>query len=213
MRIGVLGSGSVGRALARGLARQHGVMLGTREPGADRIVEWLREAPTVKAGTFGEAADFGELLVLATLWEGTENAIRLANPRSFRGKVVLDTTNPLDFSRGMPPTLVVAGSDSAGEQVQRWLPDAKVVKIFNTVGSAHMVDPSFPGGTPDLFICGEDRDAKRIATDLAKSLGWSGTIDLGGIFNSRYLEPMAMVWLVNAANTNHWNRAFKMLTK
>ncbi len=150
--------------------------------------------------------------MLATFWDGTENAIRLAKPESFSGKLVLDATNPLDFSRGVPPTLAVGGNDSGGEQVQRWLPDAKVVKAFNIVTNLHMVDPDFPGGPPDMFICGEDADAKAAATKLIASLGWPVT-DLGGIVNARYLEPMAMVFIVYAFGTGNWNVAFKLLRK
>jgi hypothetical protein len=214
MRIGILGSGDVGRALGRGFAaRGHEVKLGTRDPQAEKIRNWLEATDgTVSAGTFADAAAFGELLVMATLWDGTENAIRLANPASFAGKVLLDATNPLDFSRGVPPTLAVAGDDSAGERIQRWLPDAKVVKGFNTVTNLHMVDPDFPGGPPDMFICGEDADAKRTVTELAESLGWP-VIDLGGIANARYLEAMAMVFIVNAFATGNWNIAFKLLRK
>lgn len=215
MRIGVLGSGDVGRTLARGLAsRGNDVMLGTRDPSAERIQSWLAATSSpITAGTFADAAAFGELIILATLWDGTENVIRLAKKPAFAGKIVLDTTNPLDFSHGVPPTLTLAGDDSAGEQVQRWLPDAKVVKMFNTIGNAHMVDPAFPGGPPDLYICGDDAGAKQTATELARTLGWPATIDLGGIFNARYLEPMAMVWIVHGFNTKSWNHAFKLLRK
>ena len=215
MRIGVLGSGDVGRTLARGLAnRGNEAKLGTRDPQAEKIQTWLAGTKgNASAGTFGEAAEFGEMLVLATRWDGTENAIRLAGQAAFAGKVVLDTTNPLDFSRGVPPTLSVAGNDSAGEQVQRWLPDARVVKVFNTVGNAHMVDPDFSDGPPDLYICGDDPAAKQTAIELAKSLGWSGAIDLGGILHARYLEPMAMVWIVHGFNIKSWNHAFKLLRK
>ena len=212
MRIGIIGSGDVGRALGRGFAaRGHDVKLGTRDPGAEKIQDWLANAVgNATAGTFAEAAEFGELLVLATLWEGTENAIQLAGKESFAGKVLFDATNPLDFSRGVPPTLAVSGDDSGGERIQRWLPDAKVVKAFNTVSNVQMVEPHLPGGPPDMFICGEDAEAKQTVTELANSLGWP-VIDLGGIANARYLESMAMVFIVHAFNTGNWNIAFKLL--
>jgi predicted dinucleotide-binding enzyme len=124
--------------------------------------------------------------------------------------VLFDATNPLDFSRGVPPTLAVSGDDSGGERIQRWLPDARVVKAFNTVSNVQMVEPHLPGGPPDMFICGEDAEAKQIVTELANSLGWP-VIDLGGIANARYLESMAMVFIVHAFNTGNWNVAFKLL--
>ena len=214
LRIGIIGSGDVGRALGRGFAsRGHDVKLGTRDPDSKKIQSWLSETEGgATAGTFAETASFGELLVLATLWDGTENAIRLADPKSFAGKVVIDATNPLDFSRGVPPTLAIAGNDSGGERIQRLLPDARVVKAFNIVGNAHMVDPAFPDGPPDMFICGDDADAKKTVTDLAESLGWPVN-DLGGIFMARYLEPMAMVWIVYGFSSNSWNHAFKLVRK
>ncbi|HEY7727481.1 MAG TPA: NAD(P)-binding domain-containing protein [Candidatus Eisenbacteria bacterium] len=214
MRIGVLGSGDVGRVLGAGLAaRGHEVKLGTREPGGDKARQWLAEAGTkASAGTFEEAAKFAELAILATAWSGTENAIRLAGPSNLTGKVVIDATNPLAMGPG-GLSLAVGWSDSAGEQVQRWLPGARVVKAFNTVGNAHMVDPQFPGGPPDLFICGSDEAAKKKVGEIAAALGWPPVIDLGGIESSRYLEPLAMAWIVHAMRTKSYGHAFKLLRK
>ena len=213
MRIGILGSGDVGRALGKGFADLgHEVMLGTRDPNQDKVKTWVAQAgPGARAGTFAEAAAFGEIAVLATLWTGTESALRLAGMEALRGKVVLDATNPLDFSSA-PPQLLIGRTDSAGEQVQRWLPGSHVVKAFNMVGNAHMVKPSFPGGPPDMFLCGNDAAAKARTTGLLEELGWS-VIDLGGIEASRYLEPMAMVWILHAIRSQSGNHAFKMLRK
>ncbi|HEY6224599.1 MAG TPA: hypothetical protein VIW26_12505 [Gemmatimonadales bacterium] len=147
------------------------------------------------------------------MWSGTENVIRLAGPDNFAGKVVIDTTNPLDSSHGPPPRLAVGFDDSAGEQVQRWLPQARVVKAFNIVGNAFMVQPQFPGGPPDMFICGNDAAAKQTVTDICRSFGWPGALDLGGIEMARYLEPLAMVWIVYGFGTGSWNHAFKLLRK
>jgi predicted dinucleotide-binding enzyme len=124
---------------------------------------------------------------------------------------VIDATNPLDFSQ-MPPRLFVGTTDSLGERVQRLLPGARVVKAFNTVGNPHMVRPEFPGGPPDMFICGDDEAAKATVTDLTKALGW-GVMDLGGIEVSRYLEPLAMVWITRFFRTNSGDHAFKLLQK
>ncbi len=125
---------------------------------------------------------------------------------------MIDATNPLDFSKGVPPILTVGHTSSLGEQIQKWIPDAKVVKAFNSIGNAHMINPQFPGGPPDMFICGNDEDAKQKVTEILKNFGWS-VIDIGGIEGSRYLEPLAMVWIVYGFRTNTWNHAFKLLRK
>src|SRR5262249_12899698 len=134
-------------------------------------------------------------------------------PKSFSNKVVLDATNPLVFAPNSPPALALGHTDSGGEQVQRWLKNARVVKVFNTVGNAHMIKPSFPDGPPDMFIAGNDQAAKQTVTDICKAFGWPGTIDLGGIEGSRYLEPMCIVWVIYGFRTGGWNHAFKMLKK
>lgn len=214
MRIGVLGTGDVGRVLGAGFVKHgHEVMLGSRDPKQDKVQAWVRSAGrAASAGTFGETAAFGEVAVLATSWSGTESAFTLADPKQLAGKVVIDATNPLDFSQGAPPRLAVVGNDSGGETVQRWLPGAHVVKAFNIVGNSHMVDPDFPGGPPDMFICGGDDAAKGTVKGLLTSFGW-GVIDVGGIASSRYLEAMAMVWILHFFKTGSGNHAFKMLRK
>ena len=148
------------------------------------------------SGTFAEAASFGEMIVIATSWDGTSNAIKMADPKNFAGKVVIDVTNPLDFSKGMPPRLAVGHTDSADEIVQRLLSESKVVKAFNIVGNPHMVHPNFPqGGPPTMFICGNDENAKKTITDsILTPFGWQ-TIDIGGIEESRLLEPLALLWI------------------
>jgi predicted dinucleotide-binding enzyme len=180
VRVGVLGSGDVGRALAKGFAGLgHDVKVGSRDP--QKLAEWKETAgPHVSTGTFAEAARFGDILVLATLGVATEDAIRLAGINAFDDKVVIDTTNPLDFSQGVPPKLAIGHTDSLGEVIQRLLP-GHVVKAFNTVSNALMVNPRF-STQPDMFICGNDEDAKKIVTQICKHFGW-GVIDLGG--NSR----------------------------
>src|SRR5947209_10480584 len=211
MRVGVLGSGDVGKSLARGFAKLgHEVTIGSRSP--EKLNDFARETAGVSAGTFEETARFGDLLALATLGTATEEAIRLAGPSNFDGKVVIDATNPLDFSGGMPPKLFVGHTDSLGERVQRWAPGARVVKAFNTVGNAYFVNPDFPGGPPDMFIAGNDADAKKIVSQICKHWGW-GVIDIGGIDGSRHLEPMCVVWVVHGALSGSWSHAFKMLHK
>lgn len=210
VRVGVLGSGDVGRVLAAGFAGLgHDVKVGSREPG--KLSGWADTVgPRASIGTFEEAARYGDILVLATLGIATAEAIDLAGRQHFDHKVVIDTTNPLDFSAGMPPRLSVGHTDSLGEQIQRQIPTAKVVKAFNTVGNALMVHPDLPGGPPDMFLCGNDGDAKKIVSQICEHFGW-GVIDLGGIEASRFLEPMCLVWVLHGARTGKWLHAFKML--
>lgn len=217
MDIGVLGTGDVGKVLAAGLkAAGHAVMIGSRDPAKGDLADWLAQAGEgVRAGTFSEAAAFGEVVVFAIGWAHAKAVIDLAEPANFRGKVVLDTSNPLaPGEAGQAPRLAVGYTDSAGEQVQRWLPEARVVKWFNIVGNRHMVRPDFGGEKPDMFICGNDADAKATADDLAGQLGWPPVIDLGDISKARYLEPLAMVWITHLFNTGfNADHAFKLLRK
>jgi len=212
MRIGVLGSGDVGQTLASGfigLGQQ--VKLGTRDPGQDKVRAWVAQnGAKASAGTFAETAAFGELLVLAVLGTAVDEVIRLADPANFAGKVVIDPTNALDASHGFPPTLFIGGTDSLGECIQRTLPHSRVVKAFNIVGYSLMVHPTLPDGPPTMFICGNDADAKREVTEILTAFGWD-TLETGGIEGSRYLEAMAMVWILTGALSKHWLQAFKML--
>jgi predicted dinucleotide-binding enzyme len=211
VRVGVLGSGDVGRVLAGGFIKLgHDVKVGSRDP--EKLREWAEKSgPHASAGTFEEAARFGDLIVLATLGTAAESALKMAGIDNFAGKVVIDATNPLDFSSG-GPKLSIGFDDSLGEQVQRLIPNARVVKAFNTVGNAHMINPDFPGGPPDMFICGNDDDAKKLVAQVCQHWGW-GVIDLGTIESSRYLEPMCLVWVLHGVRSGTWNHAFKMLRK
>ena len=214
MKIGILGTGDVGRALGTGFTGLgHDVMIGGRDAANPKAREWAaRTGPRARTGTFADAASFGDALVLATLWSGTENAIRLATPERFAGKLVMDATNPLVFTPNAPPSLALGHTDSGGEQVQRWLPGAHVVKVFNIVGHASMVNPQFPGGPPDMFFCGNDAGAKKQVTEFLTAFGWPA-IDIGGIEGARLLEPMCILWVVYGARTGTWNHAFKLLRK
>ncbi len=213
MRVGIIGSGPVGQALGLGFTTLgHEAMLGTRDPGSDKVRAWLAKAGSkATAGSFAEAADYGDVVVLATAWSGAKSALTLAGPERLAGKVVIDAVNPLDFTDGRV-RLAVAGEDSAGEQVQRWLPGARVVKAFNIVGNAHMFRPQFPGGPPDMFIAGNDDAAKATVTAILKDFGWS-VVDLGGIEAARLLEPMAMTWITYAMRSRAYDHAFKLLRK
>lgn len=214
MKIGIVGSGTVGQALGTGFAK-HGwdVMVGSREPGTEKLVQWKSAAGArARTGTFSEAARFGEVVVLATMGQAAEAALDLAGPPAFKGKLVLDATNPLDFSRGMPPGLLFGLTDSLGERVQRKLPDAHVVKCFNTVPNTQMVDPQFRHGPPPMMICGNDAGAKKRAADLLKEIGWTSTLDVGGIEASRWLEALVPLWLRVGTALGTFSHAFQPVT-
>ncbi|MDD5674833.1 MAG: NAD(P)-binding domain-containing protein [Chitinivibrionales bacterium] len=214
MNVGIIGSGDVGRALGKGLLDLgYFVKIGSREPASEKIKAWLAEVGSnASSGTFEEAARFGDVAILATLWSGAENALTLAGPQNLKDKVVIDVTNPLIFSKNGPPGLALGFTDSAGEQVQRRLKDARVVKAFNTVGFSHMVNPQFPGGPPDMFICGNDAHAKKVVTLFCKAFGW-GVVDMGDITAARLIEPLALVWITYGVHAKSWNHAFKLLRK
>jgi hypothetical protein len=212
-RVGVLGSGEVGRRLAAGFcSRGHDVMIGSRDPAKAELREWLSgEGAGIKAGTFKEAAAHGELLVLAVLGDATEDAIADAGAENFGGKVVIDAMNPLDFSGGFPPKLSIVGHDSLGERVQRALPDARVVKAFNTIGNPYFVDPRFSDGEPTMLIAGDDDAAKRTVGDALADFGWSDVVDIGGIEGSRELEAICIVWVKIGGARGAWDHGFKLL--
>jgi predicted dinucleotide-binding enzyme len=214
MKVGVLGTGDVGRVLAQAFVTLgHEVKMGARDAGNAKAAAWATSAgPNASQGTFADAARFADIVVLATLGVANESALRAAGLDSFDGKLVIDTTNPLDFSGGMPPKLAVGHTDSGGEQVQRLLPRAKVVKAFNTVGNAQMFRPQLPGGPPDMFICGDDDGAKQQVAELLAAFGW-GVADIGGIQGARYLEAMCLAWVLYGIQSNSWNHAFKLLRK
>jgi predicted dinucleotide-binding enzyme len=210
VKVGVLGSGDVGKSFARAFAAVgHEVMIGSRSP--EKLGDFAAATQGVRSGTFEEAARFGDLIALATHGQGTSEALRLAGAQNFGGKVVIDATNPLDFSSG-GPKLFVGFDDSLGEQVQRQLPDARVVKAFNTVGNGLFYQPNLPGGPPDMFLCGNDDDAKKIVSQVCAAWGW-GVVDVGGIEGSRYLEPMCIVWVAHGIRTGSWTHAYKLLHK
>jgi predicted dinucleotide-binding enzyme len=213
MQIGILGSGSVAQSLGTGFLKLgHDVKLGSREP--QKLQPWLDKAGKhASAGSFEDTARFADIAVLASLWTGTENLLQLAGaPASLAGKLVIDVTNPLIYETGKTPRLALGHTDSGGEQVQRWLRQSKVVKAFNTVGSAHMVDPKFPGGPPDMFICGDDASAKQVVAGICKNFGW-GVVDVGGIEGARLLEPLCILWVEYGLRTQTWDHAFKLLRR
>ena len=211
MKIGIIGSGDVGKKLGDGFVDLgNSVKIGTRDPG--KLKEWVaKSTDRASAGSFFDAAKFGDVIVIATSWSGIQNAVEMAGKENMAGKVVIDVTNPLDFST-MPPRLAVGHIDSGGEILQRLLPSARVVKAFNIVDNPHMYKPNFSEGQPTMFICGNDDSAKKVVTDILTAFGWE-SIDIGGIEGSRLLEPLAMLWIAYYFRTNTGNHAFKLLRK
>lgn len=209
MKIGILGTGVVAKTLAGKLASLgHDLVLGTRDPAASRgrtapgpfgdppLSAFLAQNPAVRLGTFAEAAAHGELLLNATSGLGALEALGLAGAANLSGKVLVDISNPLDFSRGFPPSLSVCNDDSLGERIQRAFPGARVVKTLNTVNAWLMVEPGMlAGGDHTMFVCGEDAEAKATVTRFLKEqLGWRDVLDLGGISMARGTEMYLPLW-------------------
>ena len=222
MQIGILGTGIVGQTLAAALvSRGHGVMIGTRDPGATLerdtgnafnktpFRDWQAANPAVKLGTFTEAVRFGEVLINATSGGGALPALEAAGTDALGEKILLDVANPLDFSKGFPPSLTVCNTDSLGEQIQRAFPRLRVVKTLNTTNTYVMVNPaSVGGGDHTLFVCGNDAEAKASARRwLEEWFGWRDVIDLGDITTARGTEMLLPIWvrLMGALGTPMFN--------
>jgi predicted dinucleotide-binding enzyme len=211
MKIGVLGTGTVGETVGSKLVEVgHEVMMGSREAGNEKAATWVAGAgENASEGSFADAAAFGELVVNATAGAHAIEALGLAGAENLAGKALLDITNPLDFSQGFPPSLTVANTDSLAEQIQRELPDTKVVKALHTVTAGLMVAPSSLGEATNLFICGDDDDAKHQVIEILETFGWlSGDIiDLGDISAARGTEAYLLLWvrLMGALDTPRFN--------
>jgi 8-hydroxy-5-deazaflavin:NADPH oxidoreductase len=219
MKIALLGTGTVGRALARGLARcGHEVVIGTREPeatagrdlGAETFAQWLVASPGVTLAAASEAAAVGDLVVNATNGEASLTALAGAGEAALAGKVLLDVANPLDFSNGFPPTLSVCNNDSLAEQIQRAFPSVLVVKSLNTVTADVMVNPAALGAAGGaMFVAGDDATAKAVVSQLLTDLGWQSVVDLGGLAAARGMEMYLPLWLrlMQATGTAEFNIA------
>lgn len=199
MRVGVLGTGMVGHAIATRLAQLgHDVKMGSRQAGNEKAVAWAESAgERASEGSFADAAASGELLVNCTAGIHSLAALGEAGVANLAGKVLIDIANPLDFSAGMPPTLAVCNTDSLGEQIQSTFEDTKVVKSLNTMNCTVMVDPARVPGDHAVFVCGEDDGAKQQVSELLRSFGWptDRIVDLGGIRAARGTEMYMPLWL------------------
>jgi predicted dinucleotide-binding enzyme len=213
MKVGILGSGTVGKTLAGGFLKHgHEVMLGTRDPGKPEIQQWVRETSGARAGTFEQAAEFGELVVLATLGRAAEEAVTLTGPANLAGKAVMDTTNPIaaDPPVGGVLQYFTGPNQSLAEKIQARIPHAHVVKAFNSVGAGLMINPQLPQGTPTMFFCGDDAAAKSQVAEIIRQFGWE-PFDCGGLVAARAIEPLCILWCLPGFQHNDWMHAFKLL--
>jgi hypothetical protein len=198
MKIGILGTGMVGETVGSKLvALGHEVRMGSRTANNEKAVAWTQKAGArASQGTFADAAAFGEVLFNCTSGAGSLDALRAAGEQNLKGKVLVDISNPLDFSKGMPPTLFVSNTDSLGEQIQRAFPELKVVKALNTCTAAVMVDPGSLSAPTDTFVSGNDVGAKKQVTQiLTEGFGWKRVIDLGDITTARGTESYLPLWI------------------
>lgn len=211
MKIGVLGSGDVAKVLAGGfLEHGHDVSIGTRD--AAKLKDWIAQNSRASIGSFAETARFGEVIVLAVKGSAAAAALRAAGAANLADKLVIDATNPIADA---PPTQGVLRfftdlNESLMEQLQREFPNARLVKAFNSVGNARMVNPHYDAGKPTMFICGNDERAKKIVADILDQFGWE-TADMGGVEAARAIEPLCMLWCIPGFLRNEWTHAFKLL--
>lgn len=212
MKVGVLGTGMVGVTIATKLIQLgHHVIMGARSPENQTAAHWtVGSGPTASHGTFTEAALYSELIFLCTKGEATLEVLHTVGRDAFGEKVVVDVTNPLDFSRGTPPPLMICNTDSLGEEVQKALPYARVVKALNTVNCEVMVNPA-QAENPTLLICGNDADAKKLVTFLLRDFGWDEIIDLGDIKNARGTEMFVPASLSLAHVFGHAHFGFRVV--
>ncbi|HET9057716.1 MAG TPA: NAD(P)-binding domain-containing protein [Chitinophagaceae bacterium] len=213
MKIGIIGSGIVGRVLASAFLKEgNEVMLGTRNILKDEVVKWKNENIHGKTGSFAETAAFGEILVTAVAGEVAIQVINESGIENFKNKVVIDATNPI--AKEAPVNGVLRFftdlNESLMEKIQKQIPDAKLVKAFSCVGNALMYKPDFPGGKPTMFIAGNDDNAKKLVTGILTTFGWE-TEDMGKMEAARAIEPLCILWCIPGFLHNQWTHAFKLL--
>jgi predicted dinucleotide-binding enzyme len=213
MKIGILGSGVVAQALGTGFLKHgHDVVLGTRD--GSKLADWLAANSKARVESVADAARFGEVVVLAVKGSAAAPVLRAAGQENIAGKVVIDTTNPI---ADLPPDNGVLRfttnlDESLFEQLQREFPAARLVKAFNSVGYAQMIDPQFRGGKPTMFICGNDEAAKKVVGGFLDQFGWE-TADMGKPEAARAIEPLCILWCIPGIARGDWSaHAFKLLT-
>jgi 8-hydroxy-5-deazaflavin:NADPH oxidoreductase len=195
MKIGVLGTGVVGQAIARKLvALGHDVVMGART-AANKKAQAFAGATAGRAGSFADAAAHGEIIFHCTLGDAAVEVLTQAGAENLKGKVVVDISNPLDSASGFPPSLSITNTDSLGELLQRTFPEARIVKSLNTVTASIMVDPAKLPGAHTVFVSGNDAAAKAEVTELLKSFGWQSILDLGDITTARGTEQYVALWI------------------
>lgn len=213
MKVGVLGSGEVAKVLVAGFKKHgHQVKIGSRTPA--KLADWVAQNPGIESGTFAEAAEFGELIILAVKGSVAAEALELAGEKNLSGKTVMDACNPIADA---PPENGVLRfftdiNQSLMEKLQQQFKDAKFVKAYNSVGSGLMVNPKLEGVRPTMFICGNDAGAKLLVAQVNEQFGWE-TADMGGVEAARAIEPLCMLWCLPGFLHNDWMHAFKLLTK
>lgn len=211
-RYGVLGSGPVGQVLAKGL-KAHGyqVMIGSRTPA--KLAEFGK-ASGIATGSFADVANWAEGVVLAVAGRAAQQALEAAGKANLRGKLVIDATNPI--SEEPPDDGVIhfftGPNDSLMERLQKAFPDARFVKAFSCVGNAFMVNPSFPGGKPTMFYCGNDAEAKQDVARLLEQFGFE-LADMGKAAGARAIEPLCQLWCIPGMLQGSWDHAFRLLRK
>jgi len=212
MKIGVVGSGSVGKTLAAGFVKHgHAVTIGAREPS--KLKDWAAQLSGMKVANFAETAAFGEVVVLAVSGSAALDAVKLIGAPNLHGKPVIDVTNPIGGGPAVHGVLpyFTSHSDALMERLQKAAPDAHFVKAFNSVGAGQMVDPHFAGGKPTMFICGDDDGAKKTVTKLVEDFGWE-VADMGPVEAARAIEPLCMLWCIPGIAHGDWSpHAFKLL--
>jgi 8-hydroxy-5-deazaflavin:NADPH oxidoreductase len=209
-RYGVLGSGNVGKALAKGLAANGcEVRIGSRSPG--KLAKFSKSTG-IREGTFQEVAAWGQALVLAVLGKAALEAIQLAGPKNLSGKVVIDTTNPISDEPPADGVLryFTGPNESLMERLQTAHPEIRFVKAFNSVGSDLMIHPLLSGGPPTMFYCGNDPDAKAVVAHLLEQVGWEPA-DMGSAVAARAIEPLAQLWCIPGFREDQWMHAFRLL--
>jgi predicted dinucleotide-binding enzyme len=196
MKIGILGTGMVGEALGTKFTQLgHHVKMGSRTAQNESAAKWVKAAgANASQGTFSDAASFGEMVFICLKGDIFLAVAKTIEPGALAAKTLVDVSNPLDFSRGMPPSLSICNTNSLGEEVQKAVPSAKVVKTLNIVNCEVMIDPA-KGGHPTMLLCGNDAQAKEKVSALLKTLGWQDIIDLGDITKSRGTEMLLPLWL------------------